>query len=150
MTMRSIAAVTVPLLLLAAACGDADDSAVGTTPTTPGSMVTLPGTAPGSGAPTDDDLVAALDGRTFLSESVEGQTLVDGSRVSLVFDGDRIGVQPGCNGLGSTWAIVDGTLAVEEMSMTEMACEPAALMEQAPGSPTSCRPGRRSRSTGRR
>lgn len=128
--MRSIAAVTVPLLLLAAACGDADDSADGTTPTTPGSMVTRPGTAPGSGAPTDDDLVAALDGRTFLSESVEGQTLVDGSRVSLVFDGDRIGVQPGCNGLGSTWAIVDGTLAVEEMSMTEMACEPAALMEQ--------------------
>ena len=76
------------------------------------------------------DLGAALAGRTFLSDAVEGFTLVDGTQVSLTFDGSNIGAVAGCNQLSSTWTVEGDVLVVAPMAQTEMACEPATLMDQ--------------------
>ncbi len=73
----------------------------------------------------------SLDGREFLSTDVTGHRLVAGSQIRLNFDGDRLGANAGCNQLGGTWSIDGDALAVpDDMVMTEMACDPPALMDQ--------------------
>ena len=72
--------------------------------------------------------------RTFLSTSVAEDTkdrpLAAGTRISLQFFSDgRLSAQAGCNHLGGNGTIEDGQLVMDEMSTTEMACDPA-LMEQ--------------------
>ena len=71
------------------------------------------------------DLATALAGRTFLSTAVDGFTLVDGTQVTLTFDGANIGAAAGCNQLASTWTLEGDVLVVPPMAQTEMACEPA-------------------------
>ena len=109
---RSLAAVVAAALLALAACGD-DGPAAGT-PTAPTTAAdtaettamsestdtTVAGTAATSTvAPaTTVDLAADLDGRTFLSTSVEGYQLVDGSQVELTFDGGTSGRRPAATG----------------------------------------------------
>lgn len=132
MTSRIAAvALGIGLLAILGACGDEEDRAAGTAPdppgaTSPGSMGTLP-TVPGTA---DGDLVALLDGREFLSTAVEGRALAAGTQVRLSFDGDQLGVSPGCNSGGSTFTIDGDQLVIDGIAMTEMACEPAALMDQ--------------------
>ena len=82
------------------------------------------GASPGQG--TDS---TRLDGRTFLSTSIDGRALVPGSRVRLSFDGGGIGASAGCNSMGGPYAVADGKLVVGQLAMTEMACDPA-LMSQ--------------------
>jgi heat shock protein HslJ len=74
----------------------------------------------------------SLDGREFVSTAVTGHRLVAGSQIRLNFDGDRLGVSAGCNQLGGTWSIDDNAALVvpDDMAMTEMACDPPALMDQ--------------------
>ena len=73
----------------------------------------------------------ALAGREFVSTGVTGHRLVAGSQIRLNFDGDRLGASAGCNQLGGTWSIDGDVLVVpDEMVMTEMACDPPALMDQ--------------------
>ncbi len=118
MTARTFFAVAL-VSLLATGCGSrGEDSA--STPATDAAPVQLP---------------AALDGRTFLSTEVTGLTLVDGTRVSLDFttsdaETATLGGTAGCNRFGSPFWITDGRLQAEAFSMTEMACEPTALMDQ--------------------
>jgi heat shock protein HslJ len=100
--MRSTLAATVlTLVLLAsvAACGEGDGT--------------------GDGADT-------LRGREFLSVAVEGRELVDGTRVSLRFDGaGGLGATAGCNTMGSDEVDLDGgRLRVGPMMSTEMGCDP--------------------------
>jgi heat shock protein HslJ len=72
-----------------------------------------------------------LDDHTFVSTGVTGRQLVAGSQIRLTFDGDRLGASAGCNQLGGTWSIDGGALVVpDDMVMTEMACDPPALMDQ--------------------
>jgi len=76
-------------------------------------------------------LASELDGRTFVSTAVEGYELVEGTQVELTFDGDRLGFSAGCNSGGGTWSVDGDVLVVPAgMAMTEMACEPSALMDQ--------------------
>lgn len=136
------AAATASLLSVGlVACGEdeptaAPTSADATLPavTEPGGATSTDATLPSAGEPaplgTDPDLTVLLADRTFLSVTVEGHSLVDGSQLELRFDGDRLGVAGGCNQLGGTWSVDGDVLTVPEMSMTEMACEPAALMDQ--------------------
>jgi heat shock protein HslJ len=72
---------------------------------------------------------SGLDGRTFLSTSIEGRTLVAGSRVRLAFDAGKVGASAGCNSMSGAYSIAGGHLKVAEMSTTEMGCD-AALMAQ--------------------
>ncbi len=70
-----------------------------------------------------------LEGRTFLSSSVDGHTLVDGTQIRLSFERDSVNARAGCNQLSGVAAIEGGILVVGDMMQTEMGCE-QALMEQ--------------------
>ena len=104
-TLRA-AGLVATLALVAAACGD--DSSSGADPTSPP--------------------VLAIDGGTYLSTAVTGQTLVDGSRLTLFFDSERIGANAGCNSMGGSFTVEDGVLVVSDLATTEMFCD--GLMDQ--------------------
>lgn len=111
---RSSQRVTLGLvavgLLVAGACSGDDDS-----------VMSQPSSAP----------VPAIDGKTYLSETVTGRDLVSGSRLRLSFDGGSLGADAGCNQMGGEYQVDDGVLVVDQMMMTEMACmDPPGLMEQ--------------------
>ena len=66
-----------------------------------------------------------LDGRTFESTDVSGETLVDGTNVTVSFDGDGISANAGCNTMNGTYEVADGVLTVGPLAQTQMACEDA-------------------------
>jgi heat shock protein HslJ len=81
--------------------------------------------APGDGGREDP-----LRGHTYLSTSVtrdgEPRPLVDGTRITLRFaDNGRLLVDAGCNSMGGSASVSDGSLDVGDMSMTEMGCDPS-------------------------
>ena len=91
-------------LVLAAGCGDdGDDDA----------------------ASTDGETVTseALDGRDFVSTEVTGETLVDGTEISVSFEDGGLSVNAGCNTMGGDYTITDGTLTAGPLASTQMACE---------------------------
>ena len=92
-------------LILTAGCGDDEDDAA----STEGEAVTS----------------ETLDGRTFVSTEVTGETLVEGSEIRMTFDGDQLSVNAGCNELGGGYTIEDGTLTAGPFRSTQMACEDA-------------------------
>lgn len=115
------AAVKLPIVLAAAvalaACGESEPAA------DTAAAITVATTAP--------VLAAALDGRVLVSTNVTGRQLVADSEVRLTFDGENLGASGGCNQLGGTWSMEGDVLVVPpDLIMTEMACEPAALMDQ--------------------
>ncbi len=67
-----------------------------------------------------------LDARVFLSHSVEGRTLVPGTRIRLTFRDGRVGAQLGCNSLGAGYEIVNERLRLAPggMSTTDIGCDP--------------------------
>ena len=69
-----------------------------------------------------------MAGREFLSvratQGGEEIHLVEGTRIALSFDVGRIGVQAGCNILGGTYRLEGDTLVTDQLSMTEMGCDP--------------------------
>lgn len=99
-------AVTLAVLLLLTSCGTA--------------------TGPGGGA---ED----VDGRTFLSTqaSEDGvpRDLVEGSRISITFEGGQLSAQAGCNTMLGGYEVDGNTLVVDGLAMTEMGC-PEDLMAQ--------------------
>jgi heat shock protein HslJ len=97
-------ALVAVVLLLATACGDDADEPSGTA------------------EPRVGEQVGALSG-TFLSTEVTGETLVDTSRVTLVFDDGNLAAVAGCNNLIGAYEIVDGVLQVDQLAQTLMACE---------------------------
>jgi heat shock protein HslJ len=107
MTTRSLRILTAGLAaaLLVTACGD--DSTSGS-----------PATA------------ADLDGRRFLLVDSSGLELADEGTVSLVFEDGNLGASGGCNQLSGPYDVDDGVLTMGPMATTEMACEPASLMDQ--------------------
>lgn len=125
-------------LLALAACGDDESSESPTTAATssPTSVPstraasTVPGTPAASTAPPTTTGPADLEGRTFVSTEVVGYELVEGSQITLRFEGDRLGADAGCNQLATTWSLETVTLVVGEVASTMMACEPAELMDQ--------------------
>ncbi len=95
-TLRSIAAGTALVLLMAA------------------------GAACNAAAPQPTD-------RAFLSVAVTDagapRSLVPGTRIRLDFRGSELGANAGCNSIGGTYAIQDGTLILDAAGMTEMGCD---------------------------
>jgi heat shock protein HslJ len=63
-----------------------------------------------------------LDGRTFVSTEVSGQTLVEGTVVTVVFEDGNVGATAGCNTMMGGFTIEDGALQVGELAQTLMAC----------------------------
>jgi heat shock protein HslJ len=110
-TPFQVAVLAAAVALLAAACGD-DNSAPADTDASP-----------------DGPSVLAIDGATYLSETVTGYTLVDGSVLRLSFDGDRLSADAGCNTMGGGFSVTDGKIVLDgPMMQTEMFCD--GLMDQ--------------------
>lgn len=75
--------------------------------------------------------VPAIDGITYLSESITGHELVEDSRLRISFDAGNMSADAGCNQMGGPYEVVDGELVLGDVVMTEMACvDPPGLMEQ--------------------
>jgi heat shock protein HslJ len=121
-----------PLLLLAlplvataalAACGsDADGSATSDSPTDQTSDSQTETSVPTSGSD-------GLDGRSFVSTEVDGHELVPDSVVRLTFEDGSLSINAGCNTMFGGYTVEGDVLSAPTMAMTEMACDPA-LMEQ--------------------
>jgi heat shock protein HslJ len=100
-------AAALALLVLLAACGpdEVDTIGAGASPT---------------------DRPPSLDARTFISRSVSGHQLVEGTEIRLTFKDGNLGAQAGCNSLGAPYSL-DGDRIVTDgtgMSMTEIGCDP--------------------------
>jgi heat shock protein HslJ len=91
-----------------------------------GAATANPSGGPAAAAPATSE---ALDGKTFVSTGMTGATLVEGSTVTLGFEGNRISVSAGCNQANGAYEIVDGVVKLGLLATTEMACE-APLMAQ--------------------
>lgn len=70
-----------------------------------------------------------LDGRTFLSTTVQAHDLVPGSTIRLSFRDGRLGVSAGCNQMSGSYAVVDGRLTTGQMMTTEMGCDPSLMTQ---------------------
>lgn len=116
-TARTVAALSASLLLVLAACGDDTVEPATTAP------------APATSEPSNSEPGDSLDQRTFIATAATGFTIVEGSTISLTFADGLISANAGCNSMSGGYTVADGVLDVETMAMTEMACEPA-LMDQ--------------------
>lgn len=83
------------------------------------------GTMPGMNTP------PSLDGTAWVLQELAGRTLVDGSRPTLQFTGDRLGGSDGCNRYSGRYTVARQSFqVVPPLASTQMAC-PAAIAEQA-------------------
>lgn len=79
---------------------------------------------------TGGQLADQLDGRTFLSSTTIGRDLVRGATIHVDFRGDRrLKVYAGCNHISGNLRWDGQRLSVDQLSITEMACE-QSLMDQ--------------------
>jgi heat shock protein HslJ len=92
--------MAVALLMIAASCGDDD-------------------TASSSETLTAD----SLDGKTFLSTDVTGQTLVADTRITMRFEGESLSAVAGCNTMTGGYTIEGDVLKVGALAQTRMACD---------------------------
>lgn len=92
------------------ACGDDDVSTPITAP-----PVTVDPTLPSA------DL--ELDGREFLSTSVEGHQLVEGTVVRIGFADGTLSINAGCNTIFGGYTIDGTTLRADALGQTDMACD---------------------------
>jgi heat shock protein HslJ len=88
------------LLMIAASCGDDDTASSSETLT-----------------------AETLDGRTFLSTDVTGQTLVTDTRITLRFEGESLSAVAGCNTMTGGYTLEGDVLKVGALAQTRMACE---------------------------
>jgi heat shock protein HslJ len=113
MRSRPLLLLSAVLTILVAACS----AGTGTPPPTTG------------GDPPAAADTGGLEGRTFLGTDAFGRALVPGSQVRISFADGQIGASGGCNSMGGPYAIDGDRLVVQQLAMTEMACEPR-LMDQ--------------------
>jgi heat shock protein HslJ len=109
--------------LALAACGG-DDAA-----STPVPDPQPPATAPPTTTEPAVEPAAELEGRQFLSASVEGYDLVDDTVIRLSFDVDSLSANAGCNTLFGGYTISEGRLQVQQLATTEMACETDLMVQ---------------------
>jgi heat shock protein HslJ len=67
--------------------------------------------------------VGDLAGRTFLSSSVSGQTLIPDTRVTVAFSDDDLVSVAGCNTQVGGFSLDGSTLMVDPLASTMMACD---------------------------
>jgi heat shock protein HslJ len=84
----------------------------------------------GGGPPAAGD-TGGLEGRAFLATDAIGRALVPGSLVRISFADGQVGASGGCNSMGGPYAIDGDHLVVRQLAMTEMACEPRLMGQDA-------------------
>ena len=112
MRFLSVTTLALVVILALAAC-------------TPGGAATA---AP-SGGTGGEVTYEQLEGRSFVVTSAEGYEVVPDSEIQITFEEGRIGIQAGCNSMGSQYRVEGGVLSVGDMITTEMACEPALMAQ---------------------
>jgi heat shock protein HslJ len=65
----------------------------------------------------------------WIVEDILGGGIIDNSRVTLEFVGDRLAGRASCNAYTAPWSLADGRLSIGDAAVTMMAC-PEALMNQ--------------------
>lgn len=108
MRLRLFVPVALAAIASLAACGSADDAGSGD----PGDPATTVASSPGV-----DDPSGAWVMVSGPSDPIPGWD------VTVEIDDRRIGGTAACNGYGGTVEIGDGTIAVSELSWTEMGCQ---------------------------
>jgi len=75
-----------------------------------------------------------LAGRAFLSTGVIENgaplSLVDGTRIRIWFHEGTMSADAGCNHMTGRYTVEGSTLIVKALAVTDMACQPAARMDQ--------------------
>lgn len=74
--------------------------------------------------------LSELSGKRWIAEAIDGQDVVDGSRVTLEIKGDRVSGKAGCNTYGGTAAIDGRSVKFGALFSTKMACMARGVMEQ--------------------
>lgn len=74
---------------------------------------------------------AELDGTTWLSTEVAGQTLVADTRITLAFSDTALAIVGGCNTQTGGYSVDGGRLVVEALAQTLMACEEGLTAQDA-------------------
>lgn len=118
MSRRLVYAVGVATILALAACasGSSDGGSSDGGPADPGSD--SPTTSAASEVSAE-----SLEGNTYVSTAVTGRDLAADSAIELTFSDGQLTVVAGCNTIGSTYEIDDGTLSFTgEPRSTMMAC----------------------------
>ena len=69
---------------------------------------------------------ADLAGRTFVSTTVTGFELIDGTEIRISFEEDHLSASAGCNTVGGAYTVENDLISVSEPSATLMACDPQA------------------------
>src|SRR5512136_2571665 len=73
----------------------------------------------------------SLDGTAWVLKDLGGRTLVDGSRPTLQFTGDRVSGSDGCNRYAGRYTVARQAIkVVPPLATTQMAC-PGEIGEQA-------------------
>ena len=63
-----------------------------------------------------------LDATAWVSTSVEGETLVEGTEIQLAFQDGQIATNAGCNQMNGAYTLDNATLLVRQMSQTLQGC----------------------------
>ena len=72
--------------------------------------------------------ISSLAG-TWVVEDIQGDGIIDDSRVTLDFSEQRVAGHTSCNSYQGNWSLDDGTLSIGDVAVTMMAC-PEGLMNQ--------------------
>ena len=72
---------------------------------------------------------AGIDGRTFLSTSVDGKVLVAGTQVRVSFSKGQISASAGCNSMGGAYRLDGNRLVTDQMITTDMGCKPELMAQ---------------------
>jgi len=97
------------------------------------SLAACGGYSSGSDASSDASptpvIAADLAGRTFVSTSVTGFELIDGTEIRISFEEDHLSASAGCNTVGGAYTVENDLLSVSEPSATLMACDPQLMTQ---------------------
>jgi len=89
------------------------------------------GCSAGSSRDGAGDLASQLADREFLSDSIQGHTLVAGTKIRIHFGDGELSAYAGCNHMSGTFVIEGGVLRITGLGSTEIGCEPALSAQDA-------------------
>lgn len=116
-TSRALLAIGFLATVVLAGCGGDDDDSDDNPDDS--------SAASAAAAATADD----LEGKTFVATEVSGGTIVDGSEIVVTFEDGAVIVAAGCNTQRGGYEITDGTLTVDPLVATMMACDDALMAQ---------------------
>ena len=102
---RAVMSLCLAMLMALVACGDDSSGSDASSDASP---------TPVTGAD--------LAGRTFVSTTVTGFDLIDGTEIRISFEKDHLSASAGCNRGGASVEVSDTSLAFGPLRLTRMAC----------------------------